>query len=207
MTAQQARRRPGQLREDIVAAAGTLFVQRGFDGTSMRDIAAETRTSQAMLYRYFPSKVAVFEAAVSAPFQDFLDGFLQEWKAHTVSDLPNRELFVRFNERLYDVALENRKMILALLSADAFAGDAVGDLAGMLVNGLPELVSQLEAEKSSRGWDGVDMQVGARAVIAMVVGTALLGDWLFGSERERIGRQRILAELTELELTGTMRTR
>lgn len=43
-------------RQSIVEAAAKLFQQRGFQGTSMDDVAAECAMNKSTLYHYFPSK-------------------------------------------------------------------------------------------------------------------------------------------------------
>ncbi|MDB5414576.1 MAG: transcriptional regulator [Rubritepida sp.] len=43
----------------IFQVACRLFAQRGFDGVSMRDIAAECGISKATLYHYFPDKDSI----------------------------------------------------------------------------------------------------------------------------------------------------
>lgn len=58
-----------QRREHIVDAARTVFVAHGFGGSRIRDIAAEAGINEALLYRHFDSKEALFEAAVVAPLQ------------------------------------------------------------------------------------------------------------------------------------------
>jgi len=45
-----------EARQRIVSVAETLFTRHGFDGTSMRDIAAEADMQAASIYYYFPSK-------------------------------------------------------------------------------------------------------------------------------------------------------
>src|SRR5258706_5164712 len=45
-----------EARRRIIAVAEGLFTQRGFEGTSMRDIAAAANLNVAASYYYFPSK-------------------------------------------------------------------------------------------------------------------------------------------------------
>ena len=45
-----------QARERIISVAETLFNKRGFDGASMRDIAAAARMQPASMYYHFSSK-------------------------------------------------------------------------------------------------------------------------------------------------------
>jgi AcrR family transcriptional regulator len=52
--------REAQLR----AIARTLFAQKGYDATSLRDIADAARITKAALYHYFPNKDALYERVV-----------------------------------------------------------------------------------------------------------------------------------------------
>ena len=44
------------LRDRLLHEATHLFVERGFDGASMRDIAAACGVTKASLYYHYPSK-------------------------------------------------------------------------------------------------------------------------------------------------------
>jgi AcrR family transcriptional regulator len=54
------------VRARIRDAALRCFADHGYRGTSMAGIAAAARTAPANLYRYYPSKEAVFDAVVPA---------------------------------------------------------------------------------------------------------------------------------------------
>lgn len=49
-------------KEKIIAASLELFSQRGYDGVSMRDIAAAVGIKGASIYNHFKGKEAIFEA-------------------------------------------------------------------------------------------------------------------------------------------------
>lgn len=51
--------RPPRAREPLLAAALRLFVERGIDGTGIRDVAAAAGVSEAALYRHWASKDAL----------------------------------------------------------------------------------------------------------------------------------------------------
>jgi len=54
-------------REQIVAAAGRLFRERGFDGVTVADIMKQAGLTHGAFYGYFPSKDALIaEAAAQA---------------------------------------------------------------------------------------------------------------------------------------------
>ncbi len=55
-----------QRRQAILAAALELFADRGYFGTSLRDIATAVGVRESALYNYFPSKEALFVALMEA---------------------------------------------------------------------------------------------------------------------------------------------
>jgi AcrR family transcriptional regulator len=58
----QARTKPDDTRERIMATAEALFRRLGFAKTAVADIAAELHMSPANIYRFFDSKNAIVEA-------------------------------------------------------------------------------------------------------------------------------------------------
>lgn len=52
-------------RRDILDAAIVLFEENGFDKTRIQDIADKANVSKGLVYRYFPSKDAIFQQIYS----------------------------------------------------------------------------------------------------------------------------------------------
>ncbi len=71
MTAARGRtgRRPGSAdtRGRILAAARQAFGERGFDGTSVRQVAAAASVDPALVHHYFGAKQRLFVAAMEFP--------------------------------------------------------------------------------------------------------------------------------------------
>jgi AcrR family transcriptional regulator len=68
-------------RDDVVTAAGRLFAERGYHGTSMRDLGKALGLQGSSLYSHIESKEALFVAVVergAALFQAAADGALAE---------------------------------------------------------------------------------------------------------------------------------
>lgn len=67
MTATAPRRRDAaRSRELLLAAASGLFAERGFDGTTVRDIAERAGVDAALIARYFGGKTQLYIAALRA---------------------------------------------------------------------------------------------------------------------------------------------
>jgi AcrR family transcriptional regulator len=54
------------VRQGFVTAAGETFAELGFEATTMADVAARAGSSVGNLYKYFPGKQQLFDAAVPA---------------------------------------------------------------------------------------------------------------------------------------------
>src|SRR5215467_16008362 len=52
----------GDTKEELLQAALTLFAAKGYEGTSVRDIARSVGLSESVLYAHFDSKRAIFDA-------------------------------------------------------------------------------------------------------------------------------------------------
>jgi AcrR family transcriptional regulator len=63
-------RRPGtsSSREDILAAARKLFAERGYQGATMRAIAADAGVDAALVVHFFGNKANLLSEAVEWPF-------------------------------------------------------------------------------------------------------------------------------------------
>src|SRR6266508_2794183 len=60
----------GQERQaSIISAAASLFAQKGFNGTTTREIARTAGISEALLFRYFPTKRALYAAILAEKVQ------------------------------------------------------------------------------------------------------------------------------------------
>lgn len=62
----------GARRQRLVEEAATFFAEVGFEGTT-RALAERLGVTQALLYRYFPSKQALIDAALAHVFGDRWD--------------------------------------------------------------------------------------------------------------------------------------
>ena len=66
-------------REKIKQAALEEFVERGYDGARMQEIADRAGANKAMIHYYFTSKDALFEAILRETFEELFQLFSQIW--------------------------------------------------------------------------------------------------------------------------------
>src|SRR5579884_3056229 len=73
---QQQARHDQETRQRILKAAERLFLERGFKGVSMKDIAEEVHVTSAALYYHFPE-------GKQELFLDMVKMLFEEWYANT----------------------------------------------------------------------------------------------------------------------------
>src|SRR5260221_13283552 len=65
--------RPPDTRERVLAVAQTLFAERGYRGTSLRDIAKRIGIKAPSLLHHFPSKQQLYIAVLEKMFENLED--------------------------------------------------------------------------------------------------------------------------------------
>lgn len=116
-------RLPGsERRAQIIAAARRVFSQHGYDGAKTLQIAREANVSEALVYRHFPSKLALYRAVLRQIFQD-QDERWQEQGIHGTGTGALVAAIHRFiGDSVLDAAkperLDTHRMTLASLAGD-----------------------------------------------------------------------------------------
>ena len=194
------RRSPQEVRDLLLGAARTTFAARGYAGSSTREIADAAGVSEELLFRHFGTKAHLFELAILRPFHAFLDEYVDS-RPVDVSDpppppeVPSRE----YVESLYDVLLENRELVIALLAARAYEVDLAAK--PELSNALDRLQALVEFEMAQRGLTEIDVPITIRVTFALVVSQAVFADWLF-PEGKRPPRARMIDEMVRFMVHG-----
>ena len=91
-------------RDVILDAALRCFVERGFHGTAIPDIAARAGIAAGTIYHYFPGK----EALVNTLFRTWKAEIAQRVFASFPQDAPPREQFAIMWRTMADFALKHR---------------------------------------------------------------------------------------------------
>lgn len=201
------RRARGEVDRLIIDAARGVFAAKGYGPATTREIAELAGVHEPMVYRRFGSKAKLFEATVLAPFNELISEYLDSYQPAPDPDASLEDLARGFVGPFYDLLRAQRDLVLALFAAAQFHADFSGDgtlsLTGFshLMKGLE---TQLEIEANTRPLGGIDVSAALRAVVAMVMGMAILGDWL-RSEVEPVNRDRLVEEMTRMSIRGITR--
>ena len=64
---------PEERKQEIIETAMRLFHEKGYEKTSIADIAKAIGVAQGLCYRYFPSKEALFDCTIDQYAQVLAD--------------------------------------------------------------------------------------------------------------------------------------
>lgn len=81
ITKRRSREAASVRRQDILAAAEELFSQRGFSGTSTRNVAVKASVHEAVLFRHFSSKEELYRATIETKLSRNRQGALELMEA------------------------------------------------------------------------------------------------------------------------------
>src|SRR5262245_702462 len=110
-TPADSRKKGERTREHLVRTAFALFEKKGFERTTLRDIAARAKVSLGLLYRYYPSKDALVV--------ELYDGLSKEFERRATA-LPEGPWLARFVSALrisIDVLGPHREALRGMISS------------------------------------------------------------------------------------------
>jgi AcrR family transcriptional regulator len=100
------------VRKRLLAGATQLFNQKGYNGTTVREIVASAGVTKPVLYYYFRNKEGIYLELIREAFTKF-DALLNETRKERGKAL---ERLLRFSDRLFALFMENIKIARLMYS-------------------------------------------------------------------------------------------
>jgi len=153
-------------REQILAAAGEMFAERGFERTTMRAVAARADVDPALIHHYFGNKEGLLGAALVLPVDPavLLAGLDQD-PEHAGEAIVRRVL------GLWESDPEIRRRLLGLIRVGMSHEYAAGVLRDLLGRTILTAVARVVAD------DHRPLRVG---LVGTQMGGLLLGRYVLG---------------------------
>jgi AcrR family transcriptional regulator len=173
--ARRPRRSSDELRRQILEAAKREFMRAGFDGTTVRQIAAAADVNDAILYRYFHTKEQIFEEAVAAP----LEHAVRSAFTPAIGDAEIRAVSETFIKDLLDGMQEIAPLLVAVLG-DADRGQQF--YRERFTPALALMTSRINENLDQWAHIDFDPDLAFRAVFGMCLFVSL--EWRFGTAEQ-----------------------
>lgn len=176
-------------REQLISIGRAVFAQRGFEGTSVEEIAQRASVSKPVVYEHFGGKEGAYAVVVDREVRTLHEAIRS---ALTTPHAGARELLELGALALLNY-IDSCPDGFRILSRDSQVGNPIGSFASILSDIAVQVEDLLEVEFARLGHDPKFAGLYAQALVGLVAQTGQ--QWLENREPERLVVARHLINL------------
>jgi AcrR family transcriptional regulator len=182
-------------REQLLDISRALFAARGFDGTSVEEIAAKAGVSKPVVYEHFGGKEGLYAVVVDREMERLLAMVTRALREG-----------VHYRDKLEQAALALLEYIeegtdgFRILVRDSHGASGTGGFASLLSEIAQQVEHVLGQEFDRRGYDDKTAPMYAQMLVGMV---ALTGQWWLEVRKPK--REEVAAHVVNLAWNGLSR--
>ncbi len=188
----RARMTGTQRREQLIAVGRGLFAAKGFDGTSVEEIAAEADVSKPVVYEHFGGKEGLYAVVVDRE----LTALTSTVTAALTSEGSERETIERAALALLDY-IEGSTDGFRILVRDSSSGPGESTYASLLSDVASHVEHLLARAFEQRGFDPKAAPMYAQMLVGLV---SLTGQWWLDTRRP--AKEQVAAHVVNLAWNG-----
>ncbi|MFF3289031.1 TetR family transcriptional regulator [Streptomyces sp. NPDC003023] len=189
--ARRVRMTGAERREQLLDIGRALFAEKGFEGTSVEEIAAKAGVSKPVVYEHFGGKEGLYAVVVDREMRQLLDMVTGALTAGHPRELLEQAAFALLD---YIEAYTDGFRILV---RDSPVAQSTGTFASLISDIATQVEDILGMEFKNRGFDPKLAPLYAQALVGMV---ALTGQWWLESRRPK--KAEVAAHLVNLAWHG-----
>jgi len=178
-------------REQLIAIARGLFAEKGYEATSVEEIAARAEVSKPVVYEHFGGKEGLYAVVVDREVRSLLETVTASLTAGRAHELVEQAALA-----LLDY-IENSSDGFRILVRDSPVGSATGSFISILSDVGTRVEHILAEEFARRGLDPKFAPMYAQMLVGMV---ALTGQWWLDVRRPK--KTDVAAHLVNLAWNG-----
>jgi len=180
-----------QRREQLLDIGRALFAERGFEATSIEEIAHRAKVSKPVVYEHFGGKEGLYAVVVDREMKRLLDRFTS-----ALSGGHPRELLEQAAGALIDY-IENDTEGFRILVRDSPVTQATGSYASLISDVATQVEYLLGEQFTRRGLDPAAAPIYAQMLVGMVSTT---GQWWLDTRKP--AKDIVAAHLCNLAWNG-----
>ncbi|HEV7826275.1 MAG TPA: TetR/AcrR family transcriptional regulator [Mycobacteriales bacterium] len=178
-------------REQLLDVGRQLFAERGFEATSIEEVASRAGVSKPVVYEHFGGKEGLYAVVVDREMQNLLARVTGALTAGHP-----RELLEQAALALLDY-IEQQTDGFRILVRDSPVTSATGNFSSLIGDIASQVEYILAAEFQTRGYDAELASLYSQALVGMV---ALTGQWWL--EARKPEKDEVAAHLVNLAWNG-----
>ncbi|WP_425562407.1 TetR/AcrR family transcriptional regulator [Microlunatus aurantiacus] len=179
-------------REQLIEVSRRLFAEKGFEGTSVEEIAARAEVSKPVVYEHFGGKEGLYAVVVDREV-----GYLLTRIESALADaVRSRELVEQAALALLDY-VENHTDGFRILVRDSSVASSSGSFASLLSDIASQVEGLLVTEFRRHGLDVRTAPMYSQMLVGMI---ALTGQWWLDARKPK--KSEVAAHLVNLAWNG-----
>ncbi len=178
-------------RQQLLDVGRTLFAERGFEATSIEEIASRAGVSKPVVYEHFGGKEGLYAVVVDREMQRLLDRFTE-----SLSTGHPRELLEQA-ALMFLSYIEDETDGFRILVRDSPVASSTGTFSSLINDIASQVEYILAREFESRGFDPKLAPLYSQALVGSV---ALTGQWWL--EVRKPAKREVAAHLVNLAWNG-----
>ena len=164
-------------RAQLIEVGRKLFAEKGYDGTSVEEIAAVAGVSKPVVYEHFGGKEGLYAVVVDREVQRLLDGITSALTGGSARVLLEQATFA-----LLDY-IETNTDGFRILVRDSPVAQATGTFASLIVDIAGQVEHLVAGEFKARGLDAKFAPMYSQMMVGMV---AFTGQWWLDARKPKI---------------------
>jgi AcrR family transcriptional regulator len=180
-----------QRRQQLLDVGRTLFAERGYEATSIEEIASRAKVSKPVVYEHFGGKEGLYAVVVDREMQRLLGNFSSALQGDDPRELLEQAAFV-----LLDY-IEDETDGFRILIRDSPVASTTGNFSSLISEIASQVEYILERQFKSRGYETKLAGLYSQALVGMV---ALTGQWWLEVRKPR--KHEVAAHLVNLAWNG-----
>lgn len=195
----------GTAQQHLLDSAQRLFAERGYRGTTTKDIAKTAGVSENLIFRYFKSKSELMLASVVNPLFAILQHFTDDWRGNDAFRAqPHQEIIHSFVGEVVDLIDSHHSLARAILNVlvekpPDFDTTAIGLRFSEILNEMgPEMAEFLSGRELTATNPGLVLRMG---IITAITNVVLLKE-SYGEGEQPPTKAVIVDELTNFIVYG-----
>jgi AcrR family transcriptional regulator len=178
-------------REQLVGVARSLFAEKGYEATSIEEVAERAGVSKPVVYQHFGGKEGLYAVVVDREVRRLTESLASTFEAG------NPRLVAEEAAEAFLCYVEDYEEGFRVLIRDAPIGMTGGSFASVISDVASRAEQLLTSEFSERGFD----KKAAPMYALMLVGAvALVGEWWL--EHRTLPREQVAAHVVNLLWNG-----
>ena len=178
-------------RTQLLDIGRKLFAERGFEATSIEELAARAGVTKPVVYEHFGGKEGLYAVVVDREMERILAGITGALSGGSARELLEQAALA------FLVYIEEQPDGFRILVRDSPVASSAGTFASLISDIASQVEHILAREFNSRGYDTKLASLYSQALVGMV---ALTGQWWLDARKPK--RDEVAAHLVNLAWNG-----